>query len=175
MSTLPGNLRSAPEAGKDSPIQKDLSIVVEAPRQAGVIRLLELSNAYAASLYPSESNHMIPLDELEQANVSFFVARSGDTILGCAALIDQGDGGGEIKRMFVDEGARGLKLGKHLLEALEQRAIQRGISIIRLETGIYQPEAIGLYHKAGYLQIPPFGDYQPDPLSLFMEKRLVRE
>ncbi|QEE47043.1 GNAT family N-acetyltransferase [Rhizobium sp. WL3] len=148
-------------------------IVQETPRQAGVIRLLELSNAYAASLYPSESNHMVPLHELEEANVSFFVARFGEAILGCAALVATGEGSGEIKRMFVDEGARGLKLGMHLLEALEEKALQRDISVIRLETGIYQPEAIGLYRKAGYREIPPFGNYLADPLSLFMEQQLV--
>ncbi|RKE85670.1 GNAT family N-acetyltransferase [Rhizobium sp. AG855] len=153
-------------------MQTDLRIIQESPRQAGVIRLLEQSSAYAASLYPAESNHMLPLDELEQQNVSFFVARAGDAILGCAALVGQDDGTGEIKRMFVDEAARGLKLGKLLLARLEEEALRRQIDILRLETGIYQPEAIGLYRKAGYLEIPPFGGYTADPLSLFMEKRL---
>ena len=172
MSSLPGDPRSDTLVDEGRPNQDAVSIAQETPRQAGVIRLLELSNAYAASLYPSESNHLIPLDELEEANVSFFVARSGEAVFGCAALVESGDGSGEIKRMFVDESARGLKLGKHLLEALEERALQRDISVIRLETGIYQPEAIGLYRKAGYRQIPPFGDHKLDPLSLFMEKRL---
>lgn len=152
-------------------MQADLLIAIEPPRQPGVIRLLELSNAYVASLYPAESNHMLPLDELEQDSVSFFVARIGDTVLGCAALVRHADGTAETKRMFVDEAARGMRLGKHLLEALEKEAVRRGMSIIRLETGIYQPEAIGLYRKAGYQEVPPFGDYKPDPLSLFMEKR----
>jgi putative acetyltransferase len=153
-------------------MQNDLLITCEPPCQAGVIRLLELSNAYAASLYPADSNHMLPLDELEQDNVSFFVARAGETVLGCAALVGHADGTGEIKRMFVDEAARGLKLGKLLLARLEEEALRRQIDIVRLETGIYQPEAIGLYRKAGYVDIPPFGDYTADPLSLFMEKRL---
>lgn len=153
-------------------MQTTFAIALEPPRQPGVIRLLELSNAYAASLYPAESNHMLPLDELEQDSVSFFVARSGETVLGCASLVVHADGTGEIKRMFVDEAARGMKLGKHLLETLEKEAEQRGISIIRLETGIHQPEAIGLYRKADYREIGPFGEYQPDPLSLFMEKQL---
>ena len=153
-------------------MQTAFTIALEPPRQLGVLRLLELSNAYAASLYPAESNYLVPVDELEQDSVSFFVARSGDAVLGCASLVGHPDGTGEIKRMFVDKVARGMKLGKHLLETLEKQAEQRGISIIRLETGIYQPEALGLYRKAGYLEIQPFGDYKPDPLSLYMEKRL---
>ena len=43
---------------------------------------------------------------------------------------------------------------------------------MRLETGIYQPEALGLYRSAGYVEREAFGDYVPDPLSVFMEKRL---
>jgi putative acetyltransferase len=131
---------------------------------------LELSDAYAASLYPAESNHMVDLSSLEQPAVSFFVARREGDIVGCCALVDAGDGTAEIKRMFVDPQARGLKVGKLLLGALEERAQQLRCRAIRLETGIYQPEAIGLYKGAGYVERPPFGSYQPDPLSLFMEK-----
>jgi putative acetyltransferase len=41
-----------------------------------------------------------------------------------------------------------------------------------LETGIYQPEALGLYERAGYVRRDPFGDYAPDPMSVFMQKTL---
>ncbi|WP_426289100.1 GNAT family N-acetyltransferase [Ensifer adhaerens] len=145
-------------------------IAQETPRQTEVLRLLELSDAYAASLYPAESNHMVDLSSLEKPETSFFVARRDGDIVGCCALVDAGDGTAEIKRMFVDPGARGLRVGKLLLQALESRAAQLGLVAIRLETGIYQPEAIGLYKAAGYVERPPFGEYQPDPLSLFMEK-----
>jgi putative acetyltransferase len=155
-------------------MQKDIVIGREPPRQEGVIRLLELSNAYAASLYPAESNHMLPLEDLERPEVSFFVARRGDEILGCASVVRSADGTGEIKRMFVDEAARGLRLGKQLLDTLEAEAAAYDLHVLRLETGIYQPEAIGLYRKAGYVEIQAFGSYKPDPLSLFMEKRLTR-
>ncbi|MCJ8506924.1 GNAT family N-acetyltransferase [Rhizobium lemnae] len=151
---------------------QDMVIQREAPRQPGVLRLLELSDAYVASLYPAESNHMLSIEELEADTVSFFVARRGKDVFGCASLVRNDDGTTEIKRMFVDGSARGLKLGKRLLDQLESEARSLAISIIRLETGIYQPEAIGLYRNAGYEEIPPFGDYKLDPLSLFMEKRL---
>lgn len=44
--------------------------------------------------------------------------------------------------------------------------------MIRLETGVYQPEALALYGRAGYVERGPFGDYVADPLSVFMEKEL---
>jgi putative acetyltransferase len=149
-----------------------LTIAVESPRQEGVIRLLDMSSAYAKSLYPPESNHMLDLSSLEKADVTFWVARVEDAIVGCCALVEAGDGTAEIKRMFVDPAARGRNVARKLMETLEATALERGLSAIRLETGIYQPEAIGLYRKFGYFEIPAFGSYQPDPLSLFMEKRL---
>jgi putative acetyltransferase len=63
-------------------------------------------------------------------------------------------------------------LGRRLLHALEDTARQKHIDRISLETGIRQPEAIGLYRAAGYQDCPPFGSYNDDPLSLFMTKRL---
>jgi putative acetyltransferase len=47
-----------------------------------------------------------------------------------------------------------------------------GLSVLRLETGIHQPEAIGLYERLGFERRAPFGDYREDPLSLFMEMPL---
>jgi putative acetyltransferase len=149
-----------------------LTIAIEPPRQEGVIRLLDMSSAYAESLYPPESNHILDLSSLEKAEVTFWVARVEDAIVGCCALVEAGDGTAEIKRMFVDPAARGRSVARKLMETLEAAALERGLLAVRLETGIYQPEAIGLYRKFGYLEIPAFGSYQPDPLSLFMEKRL---
>lgn len=42
-----------------------VTIALEPPRQEGVIRLLDLSDAYAQSLYPAESNHLVDLSLLE--------------------------------------------------------------------------------------------------------------
>ena len=47
-----------------------------------------------------------------------------------------------------------------------------GVTLARLETGIRQPEALGLYRRLGYLERGRFGAYLEDPLSVFMEKRL---
>ena len=46
------------------------------------------------------------------------------------------------------------------------------MGLLRLETGVKQPEALTLYSAAGFVEISPFGAYGPDPLSVFMEKRL---
>ena len=79
---------------------------------------------------------------------------------------------GEIKRMYVRPEFRGRGYAKQMLKHLEELATTRGFSKVRLETGISQPEAIGLYERNGYYKIPPFGDYWDDPLSFFYEKTL---
>jgi putative acetyltransferase len=149
-----------------------LVIAVETPRQDGVIRLLDMADAYAQSLYPAQSNHLLDLASLEKPCVHFLVARFDGDIVGCGALVEADDGTAEIKRMFVDPRVRGRKVARRLMEALEAIAKEKRLRAIRLETGVYQPEAIGLYRAFSYVEIGPFGNYKPDPLSFFMEKRL---
>jgi putative acetyltransferase len=49
------------------------------------------------------------------------------------------------------------------------------VTVLRLETGIYQGEAIGLYEAFGFRQIPPFPPYRQDPLSRCYEMTLGPE
>jgi len=149
-----------------------IEIHVERPDQPEVHALLQASDAYMASLYPAESNHMVDVTTLTKPNVTFLVARAQGRVVGCGAAVKMADDWSEIKRMFVSPVARGQKLGRRLLEALEEAARAQGAAVLRLETGISQPEALGLYRSAGFKEIAPFGAYKPDPLSLFMEKRL---
>ena len=150
----------------------DVVLALEDPDQPEVRALLAASDAYMASLYPAESNHLVDVAALQQPSVRFFVARHDARAVGCGAIVLAGDGSGEIKRMWVDPKARGLRLGARMLDRLEVAARQAGCHVLRLETGISQPEALALYRKSGFAEIGPFGSYKLDPLSLFMEKIL---
>lgn len=149
-----------------------MNITQEHPRQPDIVALLEQLDAYFAQLYPAESNHLMDIESLTGADVTFLTARdAGGRLAGCGAFVDRGDYA-EVKRMVVDPAARGQGIGGLLLADIVRRAKEAGFSSLKLETGIRQPEAIGLYRRDGFADIPPFGDYQPDPLSIFMEKRL---
>jgi putative acetyltransferase len=150
-----------------------IEIAVEDPDQPEVALLLQASDAYMASLYPAESNHMLAIASLRQPRVAFLVARVDGKALGCGAVVDSGEGWAEVKRMFVSPAARGLKLGRRLMDEIEAIAARRGARVLRLEMGACQPEAMGLYRSAGFVEIGPFGAYGPDPLSIFMEKTLT--
>ena len=78
----------------------------------------------------------------------------------------------EIKRVFVLPEFRGRGISRAIMDWLETELKRRGIALVRLETGVKQPEALGLYARLGYIERGPFGNYRPDPLSVFMEKRI---
>jgi putative acetyltransferase len=148
-----------------------IAIRLEDPGTPEVAALMAALDAYQAALYPPESNHFLGLEELRRDNVRFFVARDGDRAVACGALRVYPDYG-EIKRMYVHSGSRGLGLGARMLATLEATARDHGLRLLRLETGIAQPEALELYRSHGFHERAAFGDYASDPLSLYFEKTL---
>lgn len=139
--------------------------------------LIALSEAYMGALYPAESNHFEPPTGLRPPHGGFWGFWLGDVLVGCGGVKVHTPGDepayGEIKRLYVLESARGHGAAKRLMAHIEAALQARGVGLARLETGIHQPEAIGLYRRLGYAERGPFGDYAPDPLSLFMEKALA--
>jgi putative acetyltransferase len=142
----------------------------EDPAQPDVIVMLSHGEAESARLYPAESNHHLALEELRQPAVCFLVARdvAGDA-LATGAVVLHGDWA-EIKRMWVEERARGQGISRQVLDALITQARGAGVVVIRLETGIESHAALALYEKTGFQRRGPFAGYRPDPLSVFMER-----
>jgi putative acetyltransferase len=147
-----------------------LSIKQENPAQSDVAELLRQGEAFSASLYPPESSHHLPLDALRRPEARFFVARdTKGTALATGALVLHDDWA-EIKRMWVEEAARGRGIARRVLNVLIGQAASAGIEILRLETGVASHAALALYEKTGFKRRAPFADYRPDPLSVFMER-----
>lgn len=149
-----------------------IKIVEIDPRQAK--GLIDELDRYQASLYPAQSNHLDSLDVLCNENVTMVGAMENHRLLAIGA-VKMFNGYGEIKRVYVPENHRGKGLAKQLMAVLEQRLIEKSIPYAKLETGIYQREAIGLYQRLGYQECLPFGSYRLDPLSVFMSKKLGKE
>jgi GNAT superfamily N-acetyltransferase len=72
----------------------------------------------------------------------------------------------EVKRMYTVPAWRGRGIGSKLLDAIEESARAEGKRRIVLEAGDRQPEALALYHKAGYERIDNFGYYKEHPACL---------
>jgi putative acetyltransferase len=141
------------------------------PTQSEVVELINQLDEYQESMYPPESNHLDSLDELSETNVDFLAAYSDSKICGIGAVKVLNDYG-EIKRLYVPQTYRGRGIAEEIVKELENRLIEKSIFTARLETGVHQLEAIGLYRKLGYSETVPFGDYTEDPLSVFMAKKI---
>lgn len=101
---------------------------------------------------------------------TFIVAMSDGLPLGCVGLKGTDYGFAEIKRLWVAPSARGLGLGKRLMDAAETTAGELGIKVLRLDTNSALAEAGQLYRTTGWTEIPRFND-DPYP-DLFFEKVL---
>ena len=148
-------------------------ITLERPDTPDAILLIEELETHLAPFYPQTSRHGYSVEKLIRQGVAFFVTRQDGFPAGCGGVQFYGKEYGELKRMFVRPQFRGLGLAKAMLEHLEAYSCEHNIPLLRLETGIHQKEAIGLYERMGYKSRPPFGEYIDDPLSRFYEKQLV--
>ena len=144
----------------------------EDPRQPDIRALVEELDAYFGALYPAESNHLLDIETLCLPPMRFFAGRRDGEALAIGGIWLHDDYA-EIKRVYVPERARGLGLGRSIMARLEAEALAEGHGLLRLEAGIHQPEALGLYQALGYVRRGPFGEYGDDPMSVFMEKRVA--
>jgi DNA-binding MarR family transcriptional regulator len=116
----------------------------------------ELAERFNAGFDPSKK----PFRDEEMtppAGLLLVATLHGDPV-GCGAVTFLPQRVAYIKRMWVARTVRGLGLGRRLLAELEQRARDRGVQRLQLETKDVLREAIGLYTAAGYREVPPFND-----------------
>jgi GNAT superfamily N-acetyltransferase len=74
--------------------------------------------------------------------------------------------------MYVVPAGRHTGLARAVLAHLEQTARHGGADLMVLETGLRQPEAIGLYTSSGYEPVEAFGHYAWSPTARYYGKRL---
>jgi putative acetyltransferase len=120
--------------------------------------------------------HGLSIEQLFEPSVRFFVARLDGLAVGCGGVAVFEDYA-EIKRMYTRPVARGRGVAKALLRRIEDEARRANKSVLRLETGTYQREAVGLYKRMGFRPRDPFGPYEMMPAcnietSLFFKKAL---
>jgi len=143
-------------------------IQIDPIEAAALIRELD---GYLTSLYPPESNHLESIEDLSRKNVKMFGCKIKGNIvaMGAVKLMTVY---GELKRLYVSPRYRGKGFAVEILKRLELEILNNCLDYARLETGIYQKEALNVFQKNGYDKCNTFGKYIDDPLSVFMEKRL---
>jgi GNAT superfamily N-acetyltransferase len=101
-----------------------------------------------------------------------FLASGERDALGVVGVRSLGDGVAEMKRMYVNEAARGNGLGRRLAVQAIEFAREQGYVAIRLDSDLESmPVANRLYDELGFVDIPQYRD-NPLRCSRFMELQL---
>lgn len=142
------------------------------PEAAGLIRALSAELARRYDYMEDGSGGFKPEQALGPRG-AFVIGRVGGTPVACGAIRPLGGDVAELKRVYVRDEFRGRGYSKVVVQELERLALARGYNVMRLETGVRQPEAMSLYESLGYHRIPNYGEYRDSSLSVCYEKTLA--
>ena len=117
----------------------------------------ELNRRSERGFDPSVGATALP-HEVRPPAGEFFVAYLHGEAIGCGAVKHHAGAPAEIKRMWIDPAARGLGLGRRLLQTLEACALAGGARVAHIETSAVLGEALALYRSAGWVEVPAFND-----------------
>lgn len=150
-----------------------IKIEQENPLRHDVRVLIAELNEVLLALTPPDYCFHMTADEMAQADTTVFVARADGEAVACGALRRHDQGIGEVKRMYTRPEWRGQKIGKQILDHIEQLARHEALERLVLETGDRHPAAWRVYEQAGFARCGAVLDYPDSAYSVFYEKRLA--
>lgn len=152
------------------------TIAIETPLTDEVRGLVKALNAYLNPLSPPQFQFQMTVEQMAGEDTTVFIARNeAGQPVGMGALKTFGEGMAEVKRMYTLPQVRGQRIGVALLEAIEALARQKGVTMLKLETGSvagFEP-AWRLYERGGFARCDAFLDYPDSEYSAFYEKALI--
>ena len=152
-----------------------VTIAIETALQDDVRELVRDLNAYLNPLSPPQFQFQMTVEQMADPATTLFVARDENgQAVGMGALKVETPEFAEVKRMFTRPEVRGQRVGSALLAAVEKLARDKGIAVLKLETGEgdgFVP-AHRVYTRGGFTRCGAFLDYPDSGYSAFFEKRL---
>lgn len=123
---------------------------------------------------PPESVHALGIEKLKAPGITFWSAWEDGELFGCGALKDLGDHHGELKSMRTSKQHLRKGVASKLLAHIIEEADKLGYRRLSLETGSTEgfEAARNLYERFGFEYCSPFADYEEDPYSVFMTRKL---
>jgi putative acetyltransferase len=150
-----------------------MTIAPESPLQEEVRSLIAELNAYLLTLTPREFCSHLTVEQMADDATTVFVARDeAGRAVGIGALRREGDGIGQVKRMYTLPQFRGQHIGSGILDRIIAMARAEGLTRLVLETGDRHPDAWRLYESRGFARCGSVLDYPDTGWSVFYEKRL---
>lgn len=149
-----------------------LTITRTSPKNDQFVELVRLLDAELAIRDGDEHEFYDQFNKIDWLQ-HCIVCHSEGKPIACGAIKAMSGNSMEVKRMYTLPEFRGAGIATYVLLELEKWARELGAEKCMLETGKKQPEAISLYKKNGYRQIPNYGQYKGIENSLCFEKRLM--
>ncbi len=140
-----------------------------------VLTLLREHLNSLAPTAPAESRHALDLSGLRGPDITFWSIWDGPVLAGFGALKHLSESHAEIKSMRTATTYLRQGVAEKMLRHIIQEATVRGYSRLSLETGsmdFFEP-ARRLYASFGFVPGLPFGNYKPDPNSVFMTRQIT--
>lgn len=148
-----------------------VTVAQEDPKTEDAAGILKDSHIFMQAMFSPDQNHFLTIDELCRDNILLFVGRVDGVAAGTGSLVIK-DGYGEVKSMYTRSRFRGQGVADAVLNRIEREAHARNLPFLRIETGDLLHEAMRLYSRFGFYDRGPFGDYEDDGSSVFLEKSL---
>ena len=151
-----------------------MQIVVDDLTGPQIARFLDEHVRQMLSVTPPESKHALDLAALREPGITFWSVTDGGTVVGCGALKRLDASHAEVKAMRTAPARKRSGIASMVLKHIISEARRMGFTRLSLETGsaeFFWP-ARKLYEKFGFEACEPFADYRPDPLSVFLTRRL---
>ena len=152
-----------------------ITVTLTLDADPAVEAILARHHSAMSAATPADSCHVMTASALRDSGARVYALRDASgTVQAVGALKPLGDGTVELKSMHVAAESRGKGFGKGLLKHLLAEARGLGMTTAYLETGSepgFAP-ARAMYESAGFAYCPPFANYVPDRLSVFMSRTL---
>ncbi|MDA8196588.1 MAG: GNAT family N-acetyltransferase [Actinomycetota bacterium] len=127
-------------------------------------RLIYCTQRYRQELYLQIGIDPVTDEELKEFNSKgvgrFFVALFGGDAVGTVTLAALKNDDFEVKRLWVSPLARGMGVGRGLMDRLESVAREMGCKRLLLDTHADLTEAVGLYRALGYREGSAYNENQ---------------
>jgi len=135
-----------------------------------VVDLLHIHLTSARAETARGSAHALDTTGLQSPDINFWTIWDDQTLLGFGALKRLSADHGEVKSMHIAHSMRRKGAGSAMLRHIIATARATGMSRLSLETGAWEyfRPARAFYKRHGFVECSPFGDYVPDPNSVFM-------
>lgn len=121
-------------------------------RELAPVGMEKLFEQYIAMTIDGELKQLLKVFSKAKRN-AFWVVESANEIVGSFGIESRSVNDTELRRMYLDEGYRGLGIAQRMLDCAEAKARALGFTRMIVSTAQIQKAADRFYRKSGFRQI----------------------